>query len=301
MPSVSQHTPTRSGLHSAPADFGARIRALRLALGLSQEALATRTGLSRISVVAAEQGKNQMTGTALRSGLARAFCLSDDDFGAYLDGRLTVEMAAARRVPDATPEAEQVGLRNLGDRIWYAWHCLPRARGRTPRKEHFERDHGLPRGLLGDLFSGARQYVSDDVLRKLAEALRVTPEWLRTGEGALPTLTGMVKSREVKYPMLDVATVEAALSVEAEAAAGSPLSNFARAALRIGDRISRRAVAIARERARTDAPVEDCIAALIAGQQQAFRELVEEYRADVTSSADRRPTARPRRRVGASR
>ncbi len=76
--------------------LGARVRALREALGLTQEGLALRGGLGRLTILRVENGENKATSHAVRAGLAKAFDLSMDDSDALLDGRLSVKRALDR-------------------------------------------------------------------------------------------------------------------------------------------------------------------------------------------------------------
>src|SRR5262245_41652655 len=68
--------------------YAGRIRALREALGLSQDQVAQRAGFGRVNANRAESGTNKISSVAMRDGLARAFGLSRADFDAYLAGTL---------------------------------------------------------------------------------------------------------------------------------------------------------------------------------------------------------------------
>lgn len=72
---------------------GSRVRALRERLGLSQEKLAAAAQLSRVEVVKAESGANKMTSFRMRTGFARAFGMSVEQFEAFICGELDVEGA----------------------------------------------------------------------------------------------------------------------------------------------------------------------------------------------------------------
>lgn len=54
----------------------ARVRAIRVSLGLTQQQLADRAGLARLEIVNVETGRNQMTSHRIRIGLARGLGLS---------------------------------------------------------------------------------------------------------------------------------------------------------------------------------------------------------------------------------
>lgn len=86
----------------------ARVRDLRAALGLTQEQVATRGGLTRTDVNKVENGRNQATSHAVHKGLARGFGLTSDDLDLFFDGSLSVQDAAARaRPPRAADEPAQ--------------------------------------------------------------------------------------------------------------------------------------------------------------------------------------------------
>jgi transcriptional regulator with XRE-family HTH domain len=81
--------------------LGARVRAMREALGLTQEQLAARGRIGRLTVLRVESGANKATSHAVRAGLAVAFGLTLDDSDALLDGQIGVRAAlgrAARKV-----------------------------------------------------------------------------------------------------------------------------------------------------------------------------------------------------------
>lgn len=82
---------------------GDRIRALREALGMTQEAVAAKSGgiLERVRVTRLERGYNAASSWAQRVALARAFELRLWDVDAYLSGAITLDEALARRgLPD---------------------------------------------------------------------------------------------------------------------------------------------------------------------------------------------------------
>jgi transcriptional regulator with XRE-family HTH domain len=80
-----------------------RIKALRKALGLTQEALAERADLERVEISNLESGRNQATSVRILKGLARGFGLELQDASDLVDGVLDVETAVQRsqaRPPD---------------------------------------------------------------------------------------------------------------------------------------------------------------------------------------------------------
>lgn len=90
-----------------------RFKQLRLALGLTQEDFEERTDgeMKRTEVVKIENGGNQMTTLRIRTLAARAFGLSKDDLGAYLDGKIqlaeTLDIARGLRRSQSEPPPAQ--------------------------------------------------------------------------------------------------------------------------------------------------------------------------------------------------
>lgn len=90
----------------------ARVRSLRLRLGLSQPALARRAGTDVDNIKKVESGRNLATAAALQEALARGFGLSERDLRAYLGGSLDIEATMERATTGgdtaaATPPAPQ--------------------------------------------------------------------------------------------------------------------------------------------------------------------------------------------------
>lgn len=81
---------------------GGRLRALRKALGLSQEAVASRSGdaFPREKMSIYENGGNAMSSDAVQRGLARGLGIRRDDVGPYLDGTLSLD-EVRRRAPQS--------------------------------------------------------------------------------------------------------------------------------------------------------------------------------------------------------
>lgn len=87
-------------------EIGERVRALRKAVGLTQEQVAIAAGLERVEVVQIETGKNKATSARMQKGLAKSFHLSVDEIGRVLSGALDTEPAAAlyrKRARAASP------------------------------------------------------------------------------------------------------------------------------------------------------------------------------------------------------
>jgi len=73
-------------------------------------------------------------------------------------------------------------LPTFPDRLWYAYHCLPRdAGGELPSYRALERDHGLSSGLISRLMRGERPAIEHETWKKLHVAFRVPPPWLDYG------------------------------------------------------------------------------------------------------------------------
>lgn len=82
--------------HVVP-ETSARLRVLRLHLGLSQDALCRASGLDRAIVAQIERGRNAMSGYSTRVALARGFDLPLEAFAAYLDGQISLRGLLAVR------------------------------------------------------------------------------------------------------------------------------------------------------------------------------------------------------------
>lgn len=102
-------------------DTAERVRALRVALGWTQEELGTRAGYAshpRIYVSKIERGTNQLSTWSARQQLAQGFGLPVEALLEYLDGRAELEPTLARRAPEAPapspkPAAESHGPASL--------------------------------------------------------------------------------------------------------------------------------------------------------------------------------------------
>lgn len=80
---------------------GERVRALRIARGMTQKQFAALGGLRRTEISRVETGANKASSHATRSALARAFGLSIEDTDALLDGSLSVDEAMRRSASTA--------------------------------------------------------------------------------------------------------------------------------------------------------------------------------------------------------
>ena len=98
-------------------------------------------------------------------------------------------------------------METLADRVWYAYHCLPRT-GRfkkPPSYRSVEMKVGLTNGTLSRIFSGERERPEPETLVALAKVLGVTLDWLLTGKGAGPTTTEVIPPRmPYLFPTVDV-------------------------------------------------------------------------------------------------
>ena len=88
---------------------GDRIRALREALGLTQEAMAAKSGgiFERVNVTRLERGYNAATSWTQRVGLSKAFELDVWDIDAYLSGGISLAQALERRSRPAASAASE--------------------------------------------------------------------------------------------------------------------------------------------------------------------------------------------------
>lgn len=87
-------------------------------------------------------------------------------------------------MPDFTPLGpDQVPLDTLAQRVWFAWHCLPRQKdGFPPSWRGLEMANQLPNGVFSKILSGSRQTVEAATFQKLARALAVPVLWLLSGD-----------------------------------------------------------------------------------------------------------------------
>jgi len=87
-------------------------------------------------------------------------------------------------------------MATLGDRVWYAIHCLPRRdEGQVPDMKSLELRAGISNGTIGKLVKGARTRPAAKTVSSLAAVLGVGVPWLLDGVGVSPTLTGPLPPR----------------------------------------------------------------------------------------------------------
>jgi transcriptional regulator with XRE-family HTH domain len=90
-----------------------RFRALRSALGLTQEEVAKRSGrLDRNYVNRIENGHNKGASDHVRGAMSAAYHITRDDLAEYLEGRLELEKLLERREHAAAVSHEQPLFRN---------------------------------------------------------------------------------------------------------------------------------------------------------------------------------------------
>lgn len=89
---------------------------------------------------------------------------------------------------DYTP-THPMQLTSLADRVWYAYHCLPRDEaGELPSYRQLETAYGLSQGTLSKMVLGTRTHLWQDTIPHVCEALRCSEPWLMRGEGNGPRL-----------------------------------------------------------------------------------------------------------------
>jgi transcriptional regulator with XRE-family HTH domain len=94
--------------------IGQRVRAARIAAGLSQEQLAERCGVAQAAISRIERGETREPGVLVMAGIARALELSIDELVAHSVRRRPVQQLAERI---AALEARVAALeeRNAGE------------------------------------------------------------------------------------------------------------------------------------------------------------------------------------------
>lgn len=87
---------------------GAAVRGVRKALGLTQEDLATMSGVDdRTRIAAIEGGRIKAKSPEMRRRLAQGFGLAIGDVADLLEGQLSVDEAVARACPPPKPEKKK--------------------------------------------------------------------------------------------------------------------------------------------------------------------------------------------------
>jgi predicted ATPase/transcriptional regulator with XRE-family HTH domain len=92
---------------SAEENFGARLRRLRIAAGLSQEALADRAGLSADTIANLERGRRNAPRAATLGLLADALRLAPPDRATFLSIATAAKIAPAIEVPSPAPGIDE--------------------------------------------------------------------------------------------------------------------------------------------------------------------------------------------------
>lgn len=94
-------------LSEAAKAQGARIRALREYLKLTQDEVAERAGVKRVEVVHTDSGRNQLTTSRMQEAIARGLGLPPDWFMLYARGAITLAQVLELRREDAPPAPTQ--------------------------------------------------------------------------------------------------------------------------------------------------------------------------------------------------
>lgn len=115
--------------------------------------------------------------------------------------------AVASGQPEPMSNDERPPLETLGDRVWWAWNCLPRERGKPPAWKKLEAEHKISAATFSKLVDGSRSTVDLDTLTKLATALNVSEDWLRkkpnAGPDPMPTGSLQGRKEDNRYAGLD--------------------------------------------------------------------------------------------------
>jgi transcriptional regulator with XRE-family HTH domain len=160
-------------------DVKTRVKALRTALGLSQEELAKRAahGWHRVYISKIERGDNAVTSYEAREALAQGFGLPISDLVAYLEGRLTLEQATARRkaAEPASPTPEPP----------VAVRAEPSSEPRPPTDDADPLELALfaamdPKQFAPSEFDGVRQAMRESsfLLKPEYDLVEMAREWL---------------------------------------------------------------------------------------------------------------------------
>jgi len=89
----------------------------------------------------------------------------------------------------------------MGQRAWFALHCLPRdPKGAPPSIRELERRHEISNMGLNRLIWDELKRPGLEVLSKAAAALNTTPEWLQFGRGDGPKASWPVPNRPAERP-----------------------------------------------------------------------------------------------------
>jgi hypothetical protein len=89
-----------------------------------------------------------------------------------------------------------LNLPTFADRVWFAWHCLPRdERGRPPQFKALELANGITVGTFSKVLVRGYEDLSRANMAGIARALRVAQHWLEHGGNDGPLPTGLVPPR----------------------------------------------------------------------------------------------------------
>jgi transcriptional regulator with XRE-family HTH domain len=122
-PLAGQKAARHSGAMAVAPTLGSRLRLLREGLGLTQDEVSARSVdedgqvLHRIEVGHVESGRNLASTKRVRSGLARAFGVPEDDLFEYLDGALGLPaLLRQREETEPRPDEQKDGGKSAYDR-----------------------------------------------------------------------------------------------------------------------------------------------------------------------------------------
>lgn len=145
-------------------------------------------------------------------------------------------------------------LSTYAERVWYAYQCLPRAKGKGRR-------HGLPtyRSLENDpkrnpdptkpalatwskLFSGERTDPRTETKKLIADTLGVDRAWLELGIGTPPQLTAPYRPMPLDETLAEHDPSEWARKYDAIGGPSGPPNNFQVAVLFLGSALTTKTV-----------------------------------------------------------
>jgi hypothetical protein len=87
-------------------------------------------------------------------------------------------------------------FKSTGERVWFAWHCLPRNSNRQPPPvRQLEDEYGITDAGLHKLMWDKAKRPGPVQARRIAAALRVSREWLFEGVGEGPKASWPVPPR----------------------------------------------------------------------------------------------------------
>ncbi len=98
-----------------PATAGNRLADLRRELGATQEVIAELGGLRRVAIVRAEKNTAKWRSADLKEGLMRAYGMTYEQLGMYLDRRMSLHDAVALAKPTVGKAVKLSASRKLQD------------------------------------------------------------------------------------------------------------------------------------------------------------------------------------------